>query len=68
MKTAENLQLLHEGGYKAQAETQAENLSIWKTQDWKNETTVLGFPDESAIFSSGQEFRSATKQEIESYK
>lgn len=68
MRTAENLQILHDGGCKTQAETQAENLSIWKTQNWKNETTVFGFPDESAIFSSCQEFREATKAEIESYK
>jgi len=64
MTTSLNLALLHDGGYKAQAQKEAENLSIWTQQDWKAETTVFGFADGSAIYACGPEFREATPSEI----
>jgi hypothetical protein len=68
MTEAENYVLLHEGGNKAQAEKLAENMSLWKGQDWAAEVTVFGFADGSAVWASGPEFRVATDPEIEAYK
>lgn len=68
MTQAENYEILFDGGSKAQAEKLAENMSIWKTQDWKDEVTVYGFEDGSAIYASGPEFRVATPDEIAAYQ
>ena len=59
-----NLATLHSGGYKAQAQREAENLSIWTEQNWKDESTLFGFADGSAIYTCGPEFREATPSEI----
>jgi hypothetical protein len=67
MKQAENYVMLHEGGNKAQAERLAENMSVWKGQDWKAEATVFGFEDGSAVYSSGPEFRQATPDEVAAF-
>lgn len=68
MTQAENYVILFDGGNAAQAEKLAENMCLWKTQDWANEATVFGFEDGSAIYASGPEFRCATSAEIESAK
>jgi hypothetical protein len=68
MTQAENYALLFHAGSKAQAERLAENMSLWKEQDWDKEVTVFGFEDGSAIYASGPEFREATAEEIEQYK
>ena len=68
MTQAENYQILFDGGYKRQAEESAENMSVWKTQDWEKEISVFGFADGSAVFSSGSEFRVASEDEISAYK
>ena len=53
MLTAENIQILHEEGYKSQALKMAENESTSVEQDWKNETTEYTFPDGSILVSCG---------------
>ena len=63
MTQAKNYLELFNGGHKKQAHELTENLSISKLQDWKNESTVFIFDDESAIFTSGSEFRLAKKAE-----
>ena len=68
MQTAENLVMLFDGGYKAQAQRNAENQSVWIGNDFKKEVTVFGFADGSAVYTSGPEFRTATEAEIEEYK
>lgn len=68
MTQAENYEILFDGGNRRQASDLAENMSIWKGQDWENEVTVFGFADGSAIYTSGPEFRVATEEEIEQYK
>lgn len=65
---ASNYVTLHQGGSKAQAERLAENMSVWKGQDWNVGATVFGFADGSAIYSEGPEFRVATANEIAAYK
>lgn len=64
MTQAENYSILFDGGNKVQAEKLAENMSIWKEQDWENESTIFGFEDGSAVFTSGAVFRCATAEEI----
>lgn len=68
MTAAENISILFDGGYKAQAERDANNQSIWIGNDFDKEVTVFGFTDGSAIFTSGPEFRIATEAEIAEYK
>lgn len=68
MTQAENYEVLFDGGNKAQAEKLAENMSLWKGQDWAKEATVYGFEDGSAIYAAGPEFRVATVEEIADYK
>ncbi len=68
MTQAENYVMLHEGGNKAQAERLAENMSVWKGQDWDAGTTVFGFEDGSAVFASGPEFRQATANEVAEFR
>lgn len=68
MTQAENYAMLFDAGNKAQAEKLAENMSVWKGQDWDNEVTVFGFEDGSAIYASGPDFREATAEEIAQYK
>jgi hypothetical protein len=63
MTQAQNYKELFDGGYKKQACELTENMSISKLQDWKNESTVFVFADESAIFTSGSDFRLATENE-----
>ena len=68
MTQAENYEILFDGGNKRQAGEMAENMSIWKGQNWENEVTVFGFEDGSAIYTSESEFRVATEAEIGQYK
>lgn len=68
MTTAENITTLFDGGYKAQAERDANNQSTWNCSDFEKEVTVFGFDDGSAIYTSGPEFRVATEAEIADYK
>lgn len=63
MTQAKNYLELFDGGHKEQAQELTENMSISKLQDWKNESTVFIFGDESAIFTSGSEFRLAMEDE-----
>ena len=63
MTQAQNYLELFDGGHKNQARKLTENMSISKLQNWKNESTVFVFDDESAIFTSGSEFRLAKKDE-----
>lgn len=63
MTQAQNYKELFDGGYKDQARDLTENMSISKLQDWKNESTVFVFADDSAIFTCGSDFRIATENE-----
>lgn len=64
MTQAENYAILFDGGNKKQATELAENMSLWRVQDWSNESTIFGFEDDSAVYSSVAEFREATAEEI----
>lgn len=63
MTQAQNYKELFDGGYKDQARDLTENMSVSKLQDWQNESTVFVFADDSAIFTSGSDFRIATENE-----
>lgn len=68
MTQAENYEILFHGGNKVQAEKLAENMALWKGQDFESEVTVFGFEDGSAIYTSGPEFRVAAPDEVEAYR
>ena len=63
MTQAQNCLALFDGGHKNQARKLTENMSISKLHDWENESTVFIFADDSAIFTSGADFRLATEDE-----
>jgi hypothetical protein len=53
MSKAANIQMLNEGGYKAQALRMAESESLSVTQDWEKEATEYTFADGTVLRSSG---------------
>jgi hypothetical protein len=65
MSQAENFAILFDTGHKDQSRELAINMSVTLIQDWNNESTVFVFDDGSGIYTSGSEFRVATKQETE---
>ena len=68
MTQAENYEILFDGGNKRQAGEMAENMSIWKGQNWENEVTFFKDKAATAIYTSESEFRVATEAEIGQYK
>jgi len=61
---AVNCVMLHDGGYRQDAQRIAECRCVGINQDWDNESTTYVFADGSAVFASGPEFRVATPAEI----
>ena len=64
MDKAENMVLLHKGGYTEQARRAANNECAWMVEDTRAGTAVLGFADGSAVYISDNEFRPATQAEL----
>lgn len=64
MTQAENFVAIYEGGNRRQALELANNLSTWVEEDPKTGSKVFALWDASAVYTKGDVFRVATKEDV----